>query len=151
MVAAENAPDPRIVQVSLMDTYALSISDINPDDVKLRFPYQHLTKIEGEPEYEQMCVVREEIYCNALSIKSIFGKEKNGHKGMMTKPMNIQDTHGRGLGRTSNRRRLPDIQSQRNRKCDEENNRRVHISQNQHQDVLSGQGATKKPTPRLPS
>ena len=52
-----------------MDTYVPSIPKIKPDDVKLRFPYQKLTKIEGELEYEQMCVVSEEIYCNVLSIK----------------------------------------------------------------------------------
>ena len=43
-------------------------------------------KIEGEPEYEQMCVVREEIYRNALSTKSSFGGGKRGHKGSVTKP-----------------------------------------------------------------
>ena len=56
-----------------METYMLSIPEIKPSDVKLRFHYQKLTKIEGEPEYEQMCVVREKIYRNALSIKSSFG------------------------------------------------------------------------------
>ena len=53
------APALQIVQVSLMDTYVPSIPDIKPDDVKLYFPYQQLTKIEGEPEYEQICVVQE--------------------------------------------------------------------------------------------
>ena len=86
MAATSNTPAPQIFQVSLMYTYVTVIPEINPDDVKLRFSYQQLTKIEGEPEYEQMCVVREEIYCNALSIKSSFGREKSGHKGLVTKP-----------------------------------------------------------------
>ena len=69
-----------------MDTYVPVIPEINPNDVKLRFPYQQLTKIEGESEYEQMCVVREEIYRNALSIRLRFGGGKLGHKGLVTKP-----------------------------------------------------------------
>ena len=68
-----------------MDTYMPSIPEINTDNVKLRFPYQHLTKIQGNPEYEKMCIVREEMYCNALSIKFIFGGGKRGHKGLVTK------------------------------------------------------------------
>ena len=86
MAATATAPAPQIVQVSLIDTYVPSIPEIKPDDVKLRFHYQKLTKIEGEPEYKQMCVVQEEIYCTALSIKSSFGGGKHGHKGSVTKP-----------------------------------------------------------------
>ena len=33
-----------------------------------------------------MCVVREEIYRNALSLKSSFGGGKSRHKGSVTKP-----------------------------------------------------------------
>ena len=69
-----------------METYVLVIPEIKSDDTKLRFPYQQLTKIEGELEYKQMCVVREEIYRNALSLKSSFGGGKSRHKGSVTKP-----------------------------------------------------------------
>ena len=62
MAATATTPAPQIVQVSLMNTYVLVIPEINPDDAKLRFPYQQLTKIKGDPEYEKMCVVREEHY-----------------------------------------------------------------------------------------
>ena len=86
MAATEIAPALQIVKVYLMDTYAPSIPKINPNDVKLRFPYQQLTKIEGEPDYEQICVVREEIYRNALSIKSSFGRGKCAHKELVTNP-----------------------------------------------------------------
>ena len=86
MVTAATAPAPQIIQVYLMDTYVPSIPEIKPDDVKLCFPYQQLTKIEGQPEYEQMCIVREEIYRNALSIRSSFGRVKRGHKGLVTNP-----------------------------------------------------------------
>ena len=57
MAAASASPDPQIVQMSLMYMYMPSIPKIKPNDVKLRFPYQKLTKIEGNPEYERMCVV----------------------------------------------------------------------------------------------
>ena len=85
MAATATAPAPQIVQVSLMDAYVPVISKIKPDNVKLRFPYQWLTKIEGELEYKQMCVVREEICCSALSIKSSLGGGKCRHKGLVTK------------------------------------------------------------------
>ena len=86
MAAAATELTPKIVQVSLMYTYVHSIPEIKTDDVKLRFPYHQLTKTEDEPEYEQMCIVCEEIYRNALSIKSIFGGGNLGHKGSVTKP-----------------------------------------------------------------
>ena len=79
------APAPQIVQVYLMDTYVPSIPEIKPDDVKLRFPYQQLTKIKGKTDYKQICVVGEEIYCNTLSIKSSFSRGKRGHKGSVTR------------------------------------------------------------------
>ena len=85
MAEAATASAPQNIQVSLMDTCVPSIPDIKPGDVKLRFPYQQLTKIEGEPEYEKMCIVREEIYRNALSIKSSFCVAKRGHNASVTK------------------------------------------------------------------
>ena len=85
MAETVTPPATKTVQVSLMDTYALSIPKIKPDEVKLRFPNHQLTKIEGDPEYKQMLVIREEIYRNVLSIKSIFGGGKQGHKGSLTK------------------------------------------------------------------
>ena len=69
-----------------MNTYIPSIPEIKPNDAKLCFPYQQLTKIEGELEYEQMCVVREEVYTNALSIKLSFGGGKRVHKELVTNP-----------------------------------------------------------------
>ena len=54
MAATATAPDPQIIQVSLIDTYMHSIPKIKPHNVKLCFPYQQLTKIEGELEYDQM-------------------------------------------------------------------------------------------------
>ena len=86
MAATETASAPQILKVSFMDTYVPSIPEIKPNDVKLFFPYQQLTKIEGKPDYEQMCIVREEIYRNALSIKSSFGGGKCGHKVSVKMP-----------------------------------------------------------------
>ena len=85
MAATATTLAPQIVQVSLMDTYVLSLPEIKPDNVKLHLPYQQLTKIERDLEYEKICVVQEEIYRNALSIKSSFGGGKRGHKGLVTK------------------------------------------------------------------
>ena len=39
MASTETAPAPQIVQVSLMDTYVPVTTKINPDNVKLCFPY----------------------------------------------------------------------------------------------------------------
>ena len=86
MATTATTPALQIVQVSLMDIYVPVIPEIKLDNVKLRFLYQQPTKIECEPEYEQMCVVREEIYRNALSMKSSFSREKRGHKGSVTNP-----------------------------------------------------------------
>ena len=86
MAVTATATAPQILQVSLIDTYVPLIPEIKPDDVKLRFPYQNLTKIKGDPEYKQMCLIREEIYCNVLSIKSSFSGVKLGHKRSVTNP-----------------------------------------------------------------
>ena len=86
MTATATALSPKIVHVSLMGTYVPVIYEIKPNNVKLRFPYQQLTKIEGESEYEKMCVVQEEIHRNSLSIKPSFGGGKRGHKLLVTNP-----------------------------------------------------------------
>ena len=86
ITSAEAKPAPQIVQVSLMDTYVPSIPEINPDNAKLSFPYQQHTKIEGDQEYKQMCIVHKKCYRNTLSIKSSFGGGKRGHKKSVTKP-----------------------------------------------------------------
>ena len=57
------------------------IPDPEPDDIEWRFKHPTLTKIEDEPNYKQMCIVREELFCNAITIKSTFGGRKHSHLG----------------------------------------------------------------------
>ena len=75
------APDPAPVYASDMDTYVPIIPNLKPDNIERRFKHPTLTTIENEPDYEQMCVVREELFRNAIGIKSTFGGKKHGHLG----------------------------------------------------------------------
>ena len=80
------APEPAPVYASAMDTYGPIIPDPNPDDIERRFKHPTLTTIENGPDYEQMCVVREELFCNAIAIKSTFGGKRHGHLGSVQRP-----------------------------------------------------------------
>ena len=71
---------------TIMDTFIPTIPEANPEGIERRFKYDSLTKIEGEPTYEQMYIVREELCRNAIAIKSSFGGGKHGHLGAVTKP-----------------------------------------------------------------
>ena len=71
--------EPAPVYVSAMDTYVPITPNPKPDDIERRFKHPTLTKIEGEPDYEQMCIVREEIFRNAIAMKSTFRWRKHGH------------------------------------------------------------------------
>ena len=64
-----------------MDTYLPIIPDPKPDDIKRRFKHPTLSIIEDDPDYEQMCVVREELFRNAIAINSTFGGKRHGHLG----------------------------------------------------------------------
>ena len=55
---SEPAPEPAPVYVSAMDTYVPIIPGPKPDGIELRFKHLTLTKMEDEPNYEQMCIVR---------------------------------------------------------------------------------------------
>ena len=57
------------------------IPDPNPYNIERRFKHPTLTKIEDEPNYKQMCIVCEELFCDAITIKSTFGGKKHGHLG----------------------------------------------------------------------
>ena len=74
------------MNATVLNTFIPTIPDTNPKGIERRFKYSSLTKIEGEPEYEQMCLVREELCRNAIAIKSSFGGGKHGHLGSVTKP-----------------------------------------------------------------
>ena len=70
------------------------IPDLNPDDTDRRFKHPTLTKIEDEPNYDQMCIVREELFRNAIAIKSTFGGRKHGHLGSVQQPAVYQTEAG---------------------------------------------------------
>ena len=72
--------------MSAIDLFIPIIPNNNPEGIKRRFKYSTLTKIEGEPDYERMCIVREEIFRIAIAIKSTFRGVKHGHLGSVSKP-----------------------------------------------------------------
>ena len=80
------APETEPVYASATDTYVPIIPDPKPDNIERRFKHPTLTTIKKEPDYEQMCVVREELFRNAIAIKSTFGGKKQGHLGSMQRP-----------------------------------------------------------------
>ena len=80
--------------VSAMDTYVPIIPDPKPEDIKQRFKHPTLTKIEDEPDYEQICIVREELFRNAIAINSTFSRKKHGHLGSVQWPAVYQTEAG---------------------------------------------------------
>ena len=66
------APEPAPVYDLAMDTYMPIIPNLKPDNIEQRFKHPTVTMIENEPDYKQMCVVREELFRNAIAIKSTF-------------------------------------------------------------------------------
>ena len=80
------ALEPASFYASAMDTYMPIIPDPKPDNIERRFKHPTLTTIKNEPDYEQMCVVREELFRNAIVIKSTFGGKIHGHLGSVQQP-----------------------------------------------------------------
>ena len=77
-----------------MDTYVPIIPDLKPDDIERRFKHPTLTKIEDKPNYEQMCIVREELFRNTIAIKSTFWGRKHGHIESVHRPAVYQIEEG---------------------------------------------------------
>ena len=67
--------------VSAIDTYVPIIPGLKPDDIELCFKHPTLATIENKLDYEQMCIVCEELFRNSIVIKSMFGGKKHGHLG----------------------------------------------------------------------
>ena len=72
--------------VSAMDIYMTIISDPKPGNIERRFKHPTLNTIDNEPDYEQMCIVRKELFRNAIAINSTFGGNKQGHLGSVQRP-----------------------------------------------------------------
>ena len=85
--AAAAAMTPPPVMVSAMDTYIPNVPEVSAKDIMARFKTTTLTKIEGEPTYIEMDNIRDELYRNAMAIKSCFGGGKLGHLGMIMQPV----------------------------------------------------------------
>ena len=71
--AAEASATPPVnVTMSAMDLFIPTIPDANPEGIEQRFKYSTLKNIEGDPDYEQMCITCKEISRNSIAIKSTF-------------------------------------------------------------------------------
>ena len=79
--APATAPIVQQVHVSVMDTLIPQVPEVSAEDIQARFKHEPLTKIEGEPDYVHMDDVRDELYRNAMAIKSPFGGAQHGHLG----------------------------------------------------------------------
>ncbi len=69
------------VTVSVMDTFVPVILEPSSDAIESKFPHKTLTRVEGEPTYQDFHLLRKECFCNALSSKSPFGGGNYRHKG----------------------------------------------------------------------
>ena len=85
--AAARARAQTNVTVSVMDTFVPVILEPSSDAIEAKFPHKTLTKIEGEPTYDDFLLLREESFRNALSSKSPFGGGNHGHKGACMAPL----------------------------------------------------------------
>ena len=77
----EQIPTQTNVTVSVMDSFVPTIPEASTDAIEAKFPHKTLTKIEGQPTYADFFRLREELYRNALSSKSLFGGGNHGHLG----------------------------------------------------------------------
>ena len=62
------------------------IPNPKPYDIERRFKHPNLTTIENKPDYEQMCIVREELFRNDIAIKSTFWGKKHSQLGPVQRP-----------------------------------------------------------------
>ena len=139
------APEPAPVYVSAMDTYVPIIPDPNPDDIERCFKHPTLTKIEDELNYKQICIIREELFRNSITIKSTFRGRNHGHLGSVQRPTVYQIEAGQAWtipasgGMYSN---FPDgaTDAEKKREVVEFINRKTHIKLSELvEDLLNNQ------------
>ena len=80
------ATEPATVYVSTMEIYVPIISHMKPDDIEQRFKHPTFTTIKNEPDYDQMCIICEELFCNDIAMKSTFRGKKHVHLGSLQRP-----------------------------------------------------------------
>ena len=79
----ENQNPNIVVRASALDSYVPTIRRVNESDIKAKFPHQHLTPIEGQPTYDTVQNLEEELADNALTAKVRFGGGKKGSLGVV--------------------------------------------------------------------
>jgi hypothetical protein len=70
-----------------MDTPIPQVPEVSADDIAAMFQFETLSKIEGKQTYADMDTIRNELYRNAIAVKSPFGGAKHGHLGTVMKPV----------------------------------------------------------------
>ena len=86
---ARNAipPPPAPINVTVagagLDMYIPTIPEVQESDIMARFKYQHLTEIEGRPDYTKLYNARRELCGNALAVKCSFRGGKYGTLGVV--------------------------------------------------------------------
>ena len=75
-------PPPAPINVAVagagLDMYIPTVLKVQESDIMARFKYQHLTEIEGRPDYTKLYNARRELSRNALAVKCSFGGGKYG-------------------------------------------------------------------------
>ena len=56
------------------------------DNIKGKFPYKHIPKIEGIPDYEALTSLKNMLYANAATLPTTLGGGKHGHMGLIMDP-----------------------------------------------------------------
>ena len=79
----ENQNPNIVVRASGLNNYVPTIRRANESDIKAKFPHQHLTPIEGEPAYDTVQNLEEELADNALTANVRFGGGKKGSLGVV--------------------------------------------------------------------
>ena len=63
--------------------YIPTVPEVQESDIMARFKYQHLTEMEGRPDYSKLYNARRELCRNALAVKCSFGGGKYGTLGVV--------------------------------------------------------------------
>ena len=79
-------PAPTTITVSIMDMVVPTIPEVTADNIELKMSYPTLTKCEDAPTYSTMSTICEEIFRNAIAVKSTFRGGKHGHYDSLQNP-----------------------------------------------------------------
>ena len=114
----------------------------NIDYVKTNFEYPVLTKITGQPTFDALRTVKNELKANAASVPSDLGRGANGHLGLVLTPAEyvnispnpyVRPVHPGPLVLPAG---LPNYQQQIQRELHQENIRIFQEAENVHNTLL---------------